>query len=144
MCDTPIISVSGFSPEIHNIYYKTAESDTLRRHRRRTKMVDKEMLMAMSEMMDQKLEEKLEQKFEQKLAPIYARLDKVESELTYVRVVQLENTVIPRLNTIEQSYLDTSKRYLESTEHIEEMSSNIEVLQHSVEKHSDMLNKILA
>lgn len=68
-------------------------------------MVDKEMLMAMSEMMDQKLdqklEEKLEQKFDQKLAPIYARLDKVESGLTYVRVVQLENTVIPRLNTIE-------------------------------------------
>jgi len=107
-------------------------------------MVDKEMLMAMSEMMDQKLEEKLEQKFEQKLAPIYARLDKVESELTYVRVVQLENTVIPRLNTIEQSYLDTSKRYLASTEHIEEMSSDIEVLEHTVEKHSDMLNKILA
>lgn len=90
------------------------------------------MLMAMSEMMDQKL------------APIYARLDKVESGLTYVRVVQLENTVIPRLNTIEQSYLDTSKRYLESTEHIEAMRSNIEVLEHTVEKHSDKLNKILA
>lgn len=111
-------------------------------------MVDKEMLMAMSEMMDQKLdqklEEKLEQKFDQRLAPIYARLDKVESGLTYVRVVQLENTVIPRLNTIEQSYLDTSKRYLESTEHIEEMRSNIGVLEHTVEKHSDKLNKILA
>lgn len=115
-------------------------------------MVDREMLSAISELLDQKLEEKLdqkleeklEQKFDQKLAPIYARLDKVESELTYVRVVQLENTVIPRLNTIEQSYLDTSKRYLESTEHIEEMSSDIDVLKHTVEKHSSMLNKILA
>ena len=115
-------------------------------------MVDREMLSAISELLDQKLEEKLEekldqkleQKFDQKLAPIYARLDKVESELTYVRVVQLENTVIPRLNTIEQSYLDTSKRYLDSTEHIEEMSADIDVLKHTVEKHSSMLNKILA
>ena len=115
-------------------------------------MVDKEMLSAISELLDQKLEEKLdqkleeklEQKFDQKLAPIYARLDKVESELTYVRVVQLENTVIPRLNKIEKCYLDTSKRYLDSTEHIEEMSADIDVLKQTVENHSNMLNKILA
>lgn len=76
-------------------------------------MVDRELLEAISELLDQKLEEKLdqkleeklEQKFDQKLAPIYARLDKVESDLSYVRVVQLENTVIPRLNTIERKIL---------------------------------------
>lgn len=107
-------------------------------------MVDRELLEAIEKMLDEKLDQKLEQKFDEKLAPIYARLDKVESDLSYVKVVQLENTVIPRLNTIEQSYLDTSKRYLDSTEHIEEMSSDIDVLKHTVEKHSSMLNKILA
>lgn len=135
-------------------------------------MVDREMLSAISELLDQKLEEKLEEKLEQKLEekleqkldqkldekldqkldekfdeklkPIYDRLDKVESEIKYVRVVQLENSVIPRLNTLEQSYLDTSKRYMESTERIEEMSSDIDVLKRTVEKHSSMLNQILA
>lgn len=61
-------------------------------------MVDQEMLMAMSEMMDEKLE------------PVYDRLDKLEADMKYVRVVQLENNVIPRLNTIEAYYVDTAER----------------------------------
>lgn len=68
-------------------------------------MVDRELLEAIEKMLDEKLDQKLEQKFDEKLAPIYARLDKVESDLSYVRVVQLENTVIPRLNTIERKIL---------------------------------------
>lgn len=61
-------------------------------------MVDQEMLIAMSEMMDEKL------------GPVYDRLDKLESDMKYVRVVQLENNVIPRLNTIEAYYVDTAER----------------------------------
>lgn len=68
-------------------------------------MVDRELLEAIEKMLDEKLDQKLEQKFDEKLAPIYARLDKVGSDLSYVRVVQLENTVIPRLNTIERKIL---------------------------------------
>lgn len=97
-------------------------------------MVDQEMLMAMSEMMDQKLDEKL--------WPVYDRLDKLESDMQYVRVVQLENNVIPRLNTIEAYYVDTAKRYLERTEQIDAMSSDIEVMKVVLEEHSKKLNRM--
>ncbi len=93
-------------------------------------MVDQEMLMAMSEMMDQKLR------------PVYDRLDKLESDMQYVRVVQLENNVIPRLNTIEAYYMDTATRYLERTEQIDAMSSDIEVMKVVLEEHSKKLNRM--
>lgn len=125
-------------------------------------MVDKEMLMAMSEMMEQKLEQILEPKLEQildrklepkleqildqkldeKLEPVYNRLDKLESDMQYVKVVQLENNVIPRLNTIEAYYVDTAKRYQERAEQIDAMSSDIEVMKIVLEEHSEKLNRI--
>lgn len=105
-------------------------------------MVDQEMLMAMSEMMDQKLDQKLEQKLDEKLGPVYDRLDKLESDMQYVRVVQLENNVIPRLNTIEAYYVDTAERYLERTEQIDAMSSDIGVMKVILEEHSKKLNRM--
>ncbi len=107
-------------------------------------MVDKEMLTAIAELLDEKLEEKLEQKLEekleekldqkldqkldekldQKLQPVYDRLDRLESDMKYVRVVQLENHIIPRLNTIEACYVDTAKRYVERTEQIDAMCAH--------------------
>lgn len=137
-------------------------------------MVDKEMLMAMSEMMEQKLEQVLEQKLEpkleqvleqkleqildrklepkleqildqkldEKLEPVYNRLDKLESDMQYVKVVQLENNVIPRLNTIEAYYVDTAKRYQERAEQIDAMSSDIEIMKIVLEEHSEKLNRI--
>lgn len=91
------------------------------------RMVDREMLTAMSEMMDQKMKErfgqfeeeldqKLEQKFDEKLKPVYDRLDRLdeqlennviprlgrfEADMKYVKVEQLENNVIPRLDKAE-------------------------------------------
>lgn len=131
-------------------------------------MVDKEMLSAISDLLDKKLEEKLEEKLEkkleekldqkldQKLAPIYERLDRVEADVSdlkqttgkltddmrYVKVVLLENNVIPRLNTIESCYLETSRRYLERADQIDAMQSDIGILKNTVEKHSDILQKI--
>ncbi|MDO4302955.1 MAG: hypothetical protein Q4D94_03480 [Bacillota bacterium] len=93
-------------------------------------MVDQEMLMAMSEMMDEKL------------GPVYDRLDKLEADMKYVRVVQLENNVIPRLNTIEAYYVDTAERYLERAEQINAMSSDIEVMKVVLEEHSKKLSRI--
>lgn len=121
-------------------------------------MVDKEMLSAISELLeekldqkleeklDQKLEEKLEQKLDekldQKLQPVYDRLDKLDSDMKYVRVVQLENNVIPRLNTIEACYVDTAKRYVERTEQMDAMRADIKVLQSVVLDHSQKLSRI--
>ena len=61
--------------------------------------------------------------------------------MTYVKVVQLENNVIPRLNTIERCYIDTSKRYLERTEQMERMDVDISILKQVVANHSEQLKK---
>ena len=120
-------------------------------------MVDKEMLTAMSEMMDQKFDEKLkpvhdrldrletDMKYvreEQLGNNVLPRLDGLETDMKYVRVVQLENNVIPRLSTIETCYLDTSKRYMERTEQVDTMKEDIEVIQSVLMDHSQRLCKI--
>lgn len=108
-------------------------------------MVDKEMLAAMSEMMDEKLEQKLEQKldekFDQKLRPVFDRLDRLESDMKIVRVAQLENTVLPLLNTLAGYYTDVSQRYIEKADQIDVMSGDISVLQSAVANHSERLNR---
>lgn len=92
--------------------------------------------------LDQKLDEKLDQKLDEKLNPIYNRLDRLESDMKYVRVVQLENNVIPRLNTIEACYLDASRKFVEKAEQIDAMCEDIKTLQVVVESHSQKLNRI--
>lgn len=117
-------------------------------------MVDREMLLAMSDLLEEKLEEKLR--------PIYERLDRIEDnvfprldrlegkveqlqgDMKYVRVVQLENDVLPRLHTIEGYYLDTSKRYIERTRQIDDMESDIAAMKGVIENHSNRLNEITA
>ena len=95
---------------------------------------------------EQKFEEifdrKLDQKLDEKLNPIYNRLDRLESDMKYVRVVQLENNVIPRLNTIEACYLDASRKFVEKAEQIDAMCEDIKTLQVVVESHSQKLNRI--
>ena len=66
----------------------------------------------------------------------------LKGEMRYIRVVQLENNVIPRLSTIESCYLDTSRRYMDRTEQIDNMTANIEVLKSVVSEHSRKLEKI--
>ena len=132
-------------------------------------MVDREMLSAMSDLLeekleqkleekleqkleeklDQKLDEKLDRKFDEKLQPIYNRLEnldekvgKLETDMRYVRVVQLENGVMPRLNTIESCYLDSSKRYLERTEQIDSMAADIAILKNVVSNQSGILQQL--
>lgn len=75
------------------------------------RMVDREMLTAMSEMMDQKFDEKLEPvydrldkldfKVEQLENNVIPRLDRFEADMKYVKEEQLENNVIPRLDKAE-------------------------------------------
>ena len=125
-------------------------------------MVDKEMLEAMEDLLDRKLDEKLDKKLDEKLDPINSKLDrldertsnleaamekldkrtsKLEADMTYVKVVQLESNVIPRLNTIEKCYVDTSKRYLERTEQMDRMNMDINILKQVVTNHSEQLKK---
>ena len=66
----------------------------------------------------------------------------LKGEMQYIRVVQLENNVIPRLSTIESCYLDTFQRYVERTEQFDKMTADIGVLKSIVSEHSRKLEKI--
>ena len=70
------------------------------------------------------------------------KVEGLKDEIRYVRVVQLENNVIPRLSTIESCYLDTFHRYVEHTEQIDKMAADIEILKSVVSEHSRKLEKI--
>lgn len=114
-------------------------------------MVDKEMFAAMEDLLNRKLDEK----FDEKLKPINNKLDrldehvskmeisvgKLEKDMTYVKVVQLENNVIPRLSTIEKCYIDTSDRYMKRTKQIDRMDLDISVLKQVAMNHSEQLKK---
>lgn len=101
-------------------------------------MVDREMLSAISDLLDKKLD--------QRLQPLCDRLDRVEQDIKtlkkdvhYIKVVQLENDVMPRLSTIESCYLDTFQRYKEGTEQIDSMADDIKVLKLTVSEHGKKL-----
>ena len=80
-----------------------------------------------------------EEQLENNMIP---RLDKLEVDMKVVRVTQLETKIIPQLNNIESCYLDTFQRYREKTDQIDDMSSDIAVLKSVVSNHSMRLNKI--
>lgn len=133
-------------------------------------MVDKELLTAISGLLDEKFDqrllpmngrlERLEEdmkyvKFslEKIVVPridgldsradkLESRLDKLENDVKYIRVVQLENNVIPRLNKIEECYLDAAKGFRERAEQIDTMAEDIQVLTNVVTDHSEKLNKL--
>ena len=127
-------------------------------------MVDKEMLSAISDLLEEKLEQKLEQKLEEKLDEkleeklstikckidsmeseintINRRLDNVEQDVRHIRVVQLENDVIPHISTIESCYLDTYQRYQKSTDKIDGIADDVEILKLTVSEHSGRLAQL--
>lgn len=133
-------------------------------------MVDKELLSAISGLLDEKFDqrllpmngrlERLEEdmkyvKFslEKIVVPridgldsradkLESRLDKLENDVKYIRVVQLENNVIPRLDRLEECYLDAAKGFRERAEQIDTMAEDIRVLTNVVTEHSEKLDKL--
>lgn len=126
-------------------------------------MVDKELLTAISGLLDEKFDqrllpmngrlERLEEdmkyvKFslEKIVVPridgLDSRVDKLENDVKYIRVVQLENNVIPRLDRLEECYLDAAKGFRERAEQIDTMAEDIRVLTNVVTEHSEKLNKL--
>ena len=69
-------------------------------------------------------------------------ITEIKTKITNIEVVQLENNVIPRLNTIESCYTDTYQRYRNNNDKIEQFLPHIEILIETVSKHSEKLDKI--
>lgn len=100
-------------------------------------MVDKEMLTAISGLLDEKLEG-----LKTDVEGLKEDVGDLKSQMKHVRVVLLENNVIPRLDTVEKCYLDTFQRYKERTEQFDQMSEDIDVLKSVVSDHSENWKKI--
>lgn len=79
---------------------------------------------------------------EQNVRALEQNIRTVEKDVHYIKVVQLENNVMPRLSTMESCYLDTFQRYKESTQRIDSMADDIEILKLTVSEHSDKLARI--
>ena len=79
---------------------------------------------------------------EERVIGLEEQVGGLQKDMQYVKVVQLENNVIPRLDTIEGCYVDTSKRYLERTDQIDGMAADIVVLKDVVSRHSATLQSL--
>ena len=75
------------------------------------------------------------------------RLDKefkvVNDRLKKMEITH-ENEILPRLQTIEECYVSTSKRYQEGADQIQDMQTNINIMEKIVADHSDQIQKLQA
>lgn len=98
--------------------------------------------------LDQKLETVLDRKFEENLKPIHDRLDGIDERLdgmdTRLRKVeiQMEHEVVPRLQVIENCYLDTFQRYQQGGEDIDALKEDMVIVKKVVAEHSVKLKNI--
>lgn len=79
---------------------------------------------------------------ETKLDEVNTRLTKVENEVKYISVNQLENNVIPRLDTIESCYVDASKDFIKRSEQIDDMQQTISIQGQVITEHSEQIQEL--
>lgn len=96
-------------------------------------MTDNELLLAISDMMDTKLKVQLQ--------PLKNDIQAVNAQLHRLQL-QHETIIMPRLDTIESCYVDTSRRYLEDTEKMEAAFEDVDLLKKVVMDHSQKLQKL--
>ena len=132
-------------------------------------MDNKELLLAISDMMDEKLDainvrmDTMEDRLTSRMDALDAKIDAVDCKLSAdIRAldakidavderlsadikkinVSLENEVLPRITHIEQCYLATSERYINETGRINGLVADVQVLKSVVQNHSERLQKI--
>lgn len=100
----------------------------------------------------------VEQRLDARIDLVEQRLDAVDAKLTsqikevdqrlgndvHAILLNMENVVMPRLNTIESCYTSTYDKYKDGTEKIERMEQDIDVLQDVVKNHSLRLQAKMA
>ena len=70
-----------------------------------------------------------------------SRMDSLEKEVRRNSIL-IENDVLPRLQTIEKLYVDSSKIYMEKAAQIDGMQDDIDVMKVVIQEHSEKLEKI--
>ena len=72
---------------------------------------------------------------------LHARLDSLEKEVKKNSLI-LENEVLPRLQTIEQCYVESSRIFMQKSEQIDRIQSDTDVMKIVIQEHSESLEKI--
>ncbi len=70
------------------------------------------------------------------MADVKDRVSNLEQDMKVVKVDLLENNVIPRLDHIENCYMDTSKRYMKDADKFENAITDIEVMKLAIQQNS--------
>ena len=78
---------------------------------------------------------------EKKVDSLTGRMDSLEKEVRRNSIL-IENDVLPRLQTIEKLYVDSSKIYMEKAAQIDSMQDDIDVMKVVIQEHSENLEKI--
>ncbi len=70
------------------------------------------------------------------MADVKNRVSNLEQDMKVVKVDLLENNVIPRLDHIENCYMDTSKRYMKDADKFENAITDIEIMKLAIQRNS--------
>ena len=103
-------------------------------------MTDKQMLLAMSNMMDAKLKP-VNNEIQSLKTGLCAELQAVKADLQAVKIFQ-ENVILPRLEEIESCYTGTYKRYQHGIDKIDVMEIDINNLKKVTLKHSEAIDRL--
>ncbi len=79
---------------------------------------------------------------ESKIGSLESKIDGLEKDVQYIKVVQLENNVLPRLEHIGQCYLDTSNRYTTSADRFDNALNDIAVMKIAIQKNSSDIREL--
>lgn len=107
------------------------------------RMVNSELLLAISEIMDDKLEPiKTDiQELKEDVQGLKEDVQELKDRVLHVELVQ-EHEILPRLQNIETCYLDTFKRYQNRADQVETIQKDVDILNKVVAEHSLKLQHI--
>ena len=69
-------------------------------------------------------------------------MEVVKNDIRIIKVDILENNVVPRLEHMEQCYLDASNRYISRSDEFSENISRIGTLETTVKRHSEQIQEL--
>lgn len=117
-------------------------------------MSDKDLLLAISDMMDKKLSEQLTP-IKQDITDLKTNVADLKTDVAGLKTevadlkkhilnveIDLENVIRPDIKRLAENYLPAAVRYEQSGAEIEAMKTDIEVLKKVVREHSKKLEKI--
>lgn len=107
-------------------------------------MANEELLLGISELLDKKIGpmekrmDSMERRMDSMQTTLYDKIDFVEQSLRgeiHKINLKLENNIEPRLQNIEQCYLDTYRRYEYGVDKIEKLEADNELIRSVLQKH---------